>query len=362
MKILLIITKGDIGGAQSFILSLAEGLKLQGNEVVVAFGERGHLTEQLKEIGVKFFKLKNLRRSKNPLKMLAYIIELRRFVGKEGLDVVHFNSTNTLPGVLSIKLKKRKIKTIFTVHGLSILDENYQVNFFVKKLFKLYFHLFTRFIDKIVFVSKHNLEIAKNMSLISKGELIYNAISIKEDYFLLKEKARLELSRCINQGLQFDYVFGSVGRLAYQKNYIFLLKNWRDIKEIIPRAKLIIIGDGDKRKEYEKFIKSENLKDVFLPGEVKNAGRLVTAFDLFVLPSLYEGLSISLIESQFAKVPALASDVGGNKEIIGEINCYKLDDKDNFLAKIKEGVRYEDRRHLFDINKMVKEYIKIYEL
>lgn len=362
MKILLVITKADIGGAQSFVLSLAQGLKEKGEDVTVAFGEGEYLSTELDKLGVPYFRLKHLKRSYNPSNVFLLIKELKNILKQNNFKVMHLNSTNTLPGVLAAKLIKKKIKTVFTVHGLSVLDRNYKTSLISKKLFKAYFKFFLRFIDNIVFVSRYNYEAIKNEGIIKQGEVIYNGLNLNSSHFLERKEARANLEKLTGVSLQDVFVIGSIGRLAYQKNYSYILNNWQKIKQIKENAKLIIIGDGEKRKEYEKIIQESNLEeDVFLPGESREASKLLKGFDLFILPSIYEGLSISLIETQFAGIPALASDVGGNREVIGEDNCFSLENIDEFLEKIKNGVNFKDNKQMFYLDKMVRDYIKIYE-
>jgi glycosyltransferase involved in cell wall biosynthesis len=85
------------------------------------------------------------------------------------------------------------------------------------------------------------------------------------------------------------------------------------------------------------------------------------AFDVFVLPSAYEGLSISLIETLFAQVPALASNVGGNAEIIGEKNVYSSGDRKEFIEKLKNIRLSEGRSKEFSAEQMTKKYLEIYK-
>ncbi len=130
--------------------------------------------------------------------------------------------------------------------------------------------------------------------------------------------------------------------------------------KIKENAILIVVGEGKERKKLEGLIKGKNLKEkIFLIGEIKDASKYLTAFDLFVLPSRYEGLSITLIEALFAQIPILASDVGGNKEIVGE-NCV-FGNKKEFLEKIKESQFPKVKEKIFSLKNMVEEYLKIYQ-
>ena len=328
MKVLIIVTKAEIGGAQIFVLNLAQGLKNKGYEVSVAFGKGDFLSQELDKYGIKYFRLKNLERTNNLFSMFLFIKELKNLIDKEKFDIIHFNSSNTLLGVISAKLSKTKSETIFTIHGLSVLDPNNKSIFILKYIYKLYFKFFLSYVDKVVFVSKFNLEEIERQKILVKGFIVYNGLDLGPASFLNRAEAINELNKFINIDLSGSYLIGSVGRLAYPKNYEFLIQTWPEIKKNKPNAKLIIIGEGPERFKYEKLIKSLDLQnDIFLPGQMNYSSRVLKAFDLFILSSIFEGLSVSLIEAVYAGIPALASRVGGNEEIIGVNNCFILNNK-----------------------------------
>jgi glycosyltransferase involved in cell wall biosynthesis len=362
MKILLVITKAEIGGAQNFVLSLAKGFRNNGQDVSVAFGEGNYLPEELIKEKIPFFIIKSLKRSKNPFKIIHYIFELKKLINNENFDVIHFNSTNTLPGVISIKLSKNKPRTVFTIHGLSVMDPNYKTSFILKSFFRIYFKFFLSFINKTVFVSKDNFNEFIRQGIKKENIIIYYGLDLKSDYFFDRKNARIELGKLVNKNLEGVYLIGSIGRLAEQKNYNFIIKNWLELKKERNDAELLIIGEGPERDKYENMIKEFNIvNDILLPGEIKDASRLLKGFDLFVLPSAYEGLPISLVEVIFSGIPVLASDVGGNREIIGIENCFELNNEKEFIKKFKRIPVVNVDESLFAADFMVKDYINIYE-
>lgn len=132
------------------------------------------------------------------------------------------------------------------------------------------------------------------------------------------------------------FLIGSIGRLAYPKNFEFLIETVPDILQIRDDACCLIIGDGPEKEKYRSLIKKLGLeKHVYLVGEIQDAYQYLPGFDIFALPSRYEGLSITLIEALFAGVPILASRVGGNPELLdySEDQLHDLNDKSDFLDK-----------------------------
>ena len=361
MKILLVITKSEIGGAQVFALNLARGLKEAGEEVVVAGGAGDYLPKELNKLGITFKRFNNLTRSYNPLQTLKFISELKQYVLKEGFEVVHLNSTNALLGAWGLASLKTKPRLVFTVHGLSLLDSQYKSSALLRKAYRLFFRAAFKKLADIVFVSKLNLDYAHNSGLLkglkARSHLIYNGIEQRSDYYLNREEARRELG--LNEN---DYVYGSIGRLAYPKNYEFLINSHQALKEIKPGAKLVLIGEGPERVKYENLISLYKLEnEIILTGEIMEASKYLKAFDLFVLPSIFEGLSLSLIEVISAGVPAIASRVGGNEEIVGVENCFQLNDQADFLQLIKNVKLVKTNKEIFALERMIKEYLEVYK-
>lgn len=407
MKILIVITKSEIGGAQVFALNLAKGLKFLGEEVMVAGGPGDFLPFELSRAGIDFYRFKNLKRGFNPLKNLAFLRELKKYVKDNNFEVVHLNSTNALLGAWPLRCLKKKIpnlKIVFTVHGLSLIDGGHKAGFLVKKLFRAFFKLAFKKLDKIVFVSRLNLDFALSDKLLNKktarkATLIYNGLDIGEHYFVSRDIARKFLDKILKEreGLKVDsdlgnedvlrpdaFIYGSIGRLAYPKNYEFLIENHKKVLSFEPKAKLVIIGEGPERSKYEGLIKVYGLEaSVFLLGEMREASRYLQAFDLFILPSVFEGLSLSLIEARISGIKTLASRVGGNEEILGAKLCFNLNDGEDYLNKfrevlafnikedVKEGVNEKSGANLseggeeeelakFSARKMSEKYLEFY--
>lgn len=361
MKILLLITKGEIGGAQIFVSNLAKGIKdlsFEKNDVEIACGGGNFLGSFSQNNNIKFHNLKSLKRSFGFFDNINFFFDFINFLRKNKFDIVHLNSTNTLLGAISAKIVNRKIKTVFTVHGLSVLDPNYQASFFKKNIFRFFFNICFLFVDEVIFVSKSNFDFAKKNKLGKRISLIYNGV---ESNFLSKEDSRSFLFQKAKIIDSDCFLIGSIGRLAYPKNYEFLIENFDKILEIIPNAKLFLIGEGVERKKYEDIISRKFFKDsVFLLGEIFEASKYLKGFDLFVLPSIYEGLSISLIEALFSGIKVIASGVGGNGEIIGDNNCFELNNIDSFINLLKKNDNNYINRNKFLLEIMVNKYVDIY--
>lgn len=135
-----------------------------------------------------------------------------------------------------------------------------------------------------------------------------------------------EIARKIREelGWQDQYIIGHVGRFTYQKNHEFLIRVFRAVYEKNPNTRLLLIGVGPERKKIENTISDWNLSDAVQILEKRDdIHYLMQAFDCFVLPSLFEGLAIVLIEAQAAGCDCLISDVIPDEAVLTD-NVRKL--------------------------------------
>jgi glycosyltransferase involved in cell wall biosynthesis len=374
MKILYLITHPFIGGAQKYVLELIDGLKNKNLEIWLGTSQEGWLTEEVKKINIPVVLFKNLKRSLNPFKNLLLIFEIKNFLDKDRFDLIHLNNSNALLAALGTKISKNKAKTVFTLHGLSILHPNWKKSFFIKSIYYLIFKFCFLFLDKVIFVCQHDLNYALKIKLIKKEKsvLIYNGIL--EPKFLDKEIAKKEIEKMTGFSLENKKIVGTIARFEYQKNIDNLVKSVR----IINRKNIIflIFGNGPERKNIEKLIKNYNLKNIFLLGEIKNASHYLKAFDFFILPSRYEGFPLVVLEAMWAQLPIIATKVGGVPEMIenkkegiliesekpekAAKTIIQLIENQNLSQQIAEKA-YQKVKGYFLLEKMVEETFNLYQ-
>ncbi len=156
------------------------------------------------------------------------------------------------------------------------------------------------------------------LSFIPKERIVtlYNCIDIdlSEPHLLSREEARKALN------LPDDaFVFGTIGRLAHNKDQASLIHAFSLIKPYCPNSKLIIIGDGvlEERLKQQAHL-ADLTNDVTLTGFLPGGFQYMKAFDCFVLPSIQEAFGRVLIEAMIARLPIIASAVNGIPEVMGD--------------------------------------------
>lgn len=142
---------------------------------------------------------------------------------------------------------------------------------------------------------------------VRRGEVVIINNAIEVDRFRFDPDVRATIRAAL--GMEGKFVLGHIGRFEYSKNHLFLLDVFAALLRSEPRAALVLVGDGTRRDQIEGRIADLGLTDdVILTGVRSDIPDLLQAMDVFVVPSLYEGLGIVAIESQAAGLPTIVSD------------------------------------------------------
>jgi glycosyltransferase involved in cell wall biosynthesis len=337
-RILIIITKGEVGGAQEFVRSLVEPLRAEGFSVVVGCGQTGSIIEALAHENIPVEHFVNLRRANNPFAVALFALELKRYLDVFPVAIVHLNTSNTLAGALAAKLSRSKPKTCYTFHGLSVLHPSYRAPKVLKYLYFIFFRCFGMFVDCGVFVSQSDFDNPAATGLFKSRRIVMNGIRPPD--FLSRSEARAVLSRRIGVCLGDTLLIGSVGRLSYPKNYELLIDAFAQIRQMLPGIKALVVGDGPARQTYEdRAVNRGVANDLLFAGTIPGAAAILRAFDLFVLTSHYEGLPLSLLEAAYAGVPAVAPAVGGIPEILPPSQVYPPGNIEMFVRRCVDTLR-----------------------
>lgn len=316
--ILYLITQSELGGAQKYILDLCFSLKNDYN-LVVAFGEQGEqgeMAEKLKENDIQYYAIPSLLRKIDSQADFFALGEIIKLIKKVRPDIIHLNSSKiSVLGAMAIfrlklnpfwRFKINKTKIVYTAHGWVFHEPG--VNSLKYKKMERWT---ARFKDKIICVSQMDYDSALQEKIAPKDKLVMIHNGIAPINFLSREQARAEL------GLGPDeLVIGSIGNLYKNKGFEYLINATKILVDNGLKPKTIIIGEGEEREELENWIRQFRLeKYVILKGRM-DAAAYLKAFDIYVCSSVKEGLSYTIIEAMRASLPIVATNVGGNPELI----------------------------------------------
>ena len=309
MKILQVITRSELGGAQTVVVQLANRLSEQHDVVLVAGEGDGKMWEMVSP-RVTCVKSRYLQRALSPVQDFRAAVELRRIYRKHRPDVVHLHSSKA--GTLGRLVFPRK-RVVYTVHGFDSIRLAFRKFLLVERMLQ-------RVCGAIVGVSRYdenNLRaegISRNVTTVRNGIYKPDSSAVERlDVFGRYAKNVL----CI-------------ARMQPPKDPVLFIETAR----LLPQYGFIWIGNQES---------VEHLGDIpsnchFL-GNMVNAGAYCAQADIFMLPSNYEGLPMVIIEAMSCGKPVVASDVGGVSEIVrNDINGYTLPNNAELFAQKIEAI------------------------
>jgi len=320
--ILLMVTSQDWGGAQAYIFNLAQELKARNLPAIICAGGKGELGSRCHEAGIEFQELKWMARDINPINNLLSLFELTKLFRRLRPQAVHLNSSMMgVVGSLSAKLVKVP-RIVYVAHGWVF---NEQLPAWKKKFYIWIEKTSSSWKDVIICLFPDDEKLARDLRFKPREQIVTipNGIDVEkfEKQLLARDTARMALAarpmgvvETQNFASLQGAVVGTIANAYPPKNLIWYLDVCRAVHEQKPDFKFVIIGDGPQMDELRR--KHNELKQegyVLLAGRRMDAPQLFRAFDLFVLPSTKEGMSITLLEAMASHVPIIATDVGANQ-------------------------------------------------
>ncbi len=338
LKIIYVLTASGVGGAQRYVRDLAASLPKDRFEIKILTG--GGDLHWLSNRISPFFLVND---------WLA-VLELAAAFRRERPDIIHLNSSKAgVLGSLAAFIYNSamrpfgtpKAKVVFTAHGWVFNPANHPP-LMVRRTYALLHRAAGFFQDAIINVSKVDYEIAMRYRIAPPQKLctIHNGIDSNIS-FLNRETSREEILARLNPSPyppapegrgslnEIERLnphlpwIGSVGRLTKEKDYATLiLAVW-----LVPEVLCFVVGDGPEKTNLQLITKNLSSEGgsssggkltsrIFFVPPDGNDALLMKAFDVFVLPSIKEGLPYTLLEAGAASIPAVVTDAGGMGEVL----------------------------------------------
>lgn len=340
------------GGVLSALLQLCKFIDKEKFDVYIIHSKRDETPENYMSLFDKNIKLIYLpmRREVSFLEDLASLIKLIRLLKKEKPDVVHLHSSKAgVLGRIACRILGLK-KVFYSPHGFSFLRRD--ISLLKRNLFYLYERIASIFGGTIVTVSEDEFRYAKKIT--KNVVLIPNGIDLT-----LFEKVDIPIS---NKDLP---KIGTAGRITYARNPLFFSKCANFLKG---KGKFIWIGDGELRHILEA---SHN---IYITGWKSREESLmeIASLDIYIQPSLWEGMPIAVLEAMALGKPVVASDIIGNRDLVKHgINGFLAKEEEDFLRylellienpDLRTSMGEESRRlaEQFDMRRLIKQYEELY--
>lgn len=312
--------------------------------------------------------------SRKPFSFDNFLIflKLRRLLKENEYEIIHVHTplVSFITRIACFNIKPKKL--IYTAHGFHFYRGAPKINWLVYYTLE---KLASKFTDIIVTINSEDYENAKkffgeNSKIIEiKGVGVNIHTKKKSHKYLQNLKDSLNI-------LEEDFVISYIAELNDNKNQMFLLKNWYEIKNKIPNAKLLLIGEGKNKVKYIDYIQENNLKDINILGYRSDVEDILQISKVVTLLSLREGLPKSIMEAMSFGIPCVVSNTRGLRDLIlHNSNGYvvNLEDDNSLINSFSELKSNDKLYYIFKTNTLeriknysyeavMQEYQKVYGL
>jgi len=316
------------GGVETYLRQVVQNIDRNKFEIVIASPEKDALQQFCAENNVKHYVL-HMARGINLFEDIASVFRIGKLIKKEKPNLVHLHSSKA-GFVGRIAAKNAKCKSLFTPHGVSYLS----FTGFKRRVFFLLELFAKRFTYKILAISH------------SEANRCIHEIGVKEEniYVIPNSIALYDLSEPIPNKLaklEGAMKVGTIGRLTPQKNPLLYVDIAADVIKKFPGVHFYFLGAGyhdHLKKEVDERIKKHAIQKKFhliKMGDHATALNFLRQIDVFVLPSVFEGLPYALLEAMYEGIPCVVSKCEGNTDVIkNNINGFSCVAKEDYVEII----------------------------
>jgi glycosyltransferase involved in cell wall biosynthesis len=301
-KIIFILTGLDYAGAEAQVVQLAIGLQLRGWLVqVISMLKPSAYVEELNERGIELISLDMKKGISDP----RAIMKLRRIIKAFRPDIVH---SHMIHANLLARVTRLFVKIPVLVSTAHSNNEGGKVRMLLYRATDSLCEITTNVSQDAV-----NSYIQKKVCPENKIIFVPNGINLTRFNKNEKDSAiiRSEL------GLKDEFIWLAVGRIVDVKDYHTMVKAFADVLQDKKDCRLLIVGEGILRESIEEFARSLHIESqIKFLGIRKDIPRLMNASDAYVMSSIWEGMPMVLLEASASELPIVATDVGGNGEVV----------------------------------------------
>ena len=359
-NILHLIETSGPGGAENVLVSLAVSQKQLGHTVHVCLRKKGWLYDRLIEHQINVFIV--------PMDGYVNVIWLRvlgQFIQQNSINVLHCHEF-TMIFYGSLLAKKKRLSVIATFHGVKFYADRWYRRLMVRLASKR---------STFVAVSRDTGRVLCERVGVKADRvvLIENAIDLQK-YGGKSSKNQLKAEFGLNEKTK---IVGAIGSLYDVKGHIFLVRAAKLVLEKYPQVLFVIAGRGYLQEALTSEIESLEIADQFkLLGFCENIPEVLADLDIFAMPSISEGLPLTLLEAMASSLPVVVTKVGGMPEVIKDrLNGFIVDPKDEdglaekimiLLGDVERGVAMGKRnresvKEKYSLDVMVSRYISLYD-
>ncbi len=327
MKVLVEGMTSGRGGKESYIMNMFRAMNNQGIKFVfIAYDLHIAYEDELRKAEAEIVNLPPRKKG-----LFKFRSAVHGFFQKNQFDVVWAHKT-TLSSCEILEIAKEFNVPTRIIHSHSSANMGGKITYLLhiinkRRIFKLATdYLACSEVAAKWFYDDHDCVIVKNGFDISKYKYCQ----------AIRDKIRAQYN------LQDFFVIGHVGRFGIEKNHIKLLEIFSLYNQYVANSRLVLCGDGEERSNIETKIKELKLEGkVLLLGMVSNVNEILQSFDVFLMPSLFEGLPYSLLEAQATGLKCVVSNtVSKEADVLGWNEFVPLEAEEQVWVDIIRGIDY----------------------
>lgn len=357
-KVLYVVNAMNMGGLENFVMNIVRNIDLAKFDVEFLYCDniKSYFDDEIIKLGFKITKITS--RSSGIFKHLN---ELNKFFSENSFDAVHINYNSSLCFTVARAAKKSGIRNII-VHSHNSSAKKTLLHMIFKPFIAKYANMYFA-------CSKLAAEWMFTKKILDSGEvhIIKNAIDTKKYIYTPEKKTSVKEEL----GLGESIVIGHIGRFNYQKNHTFIIDIFEEYYSKNNNAKLLLVGIGERFDEIKEYVNKKNLSSVVVFAGLRNdIPNILSAMDCFLMPSLFEGLPVTLVEAQAAGLRCLVSDTITKEVALTDIiDYYSIEksakewaDRINVTGINSEKYNEIVKKSGFDISEELKVLGKYYNL
>lgn len=359
-KLLCLLSGMNAGGAETFLMKIYRQIDKDKYQMdfCINVKEKCFYEDEICAMGGRIFRIPPKSESVKEFKK-----QLAEIVRDNGYEYV-FRITSSAMGFMDLKVAKKAGAKVCVARSSNSSDGGGIKAFIAHRLGRA---LYGKYLD--VKIAPSNLAakytFGNKAVKYNKVSILHNAVDLNIFNFDKEERQRIRKEFEIGDK---EILVGHVGRFMRQKNHKFLIRVFKKICNRNPNAKLMLVGVGELEKDIKEQVKQLGLDEkVIFTGVRSDVPKLLSAMDVFVFPSFYEGMPNTVIEAQATGLPCVVADtITREANITGLVKYLPLDNIDNWaketLESIKQGrtdTKSDFIKNGYDIESVVQKFTRL---
>jgi glycosyltransferase involved in cell wall biosynthesis len=334
-RIAQIVTRMDVGGVPDHVLTLIGELRHDHNITLVTGEVDAYNAAALDALGIEVIRLPAFRRLPDPTRDAKLVMALARLMRERRFDLVHTHmSKAALAGAVAARLVRPRPRLVNTAHILGSIALS---NPMMRRLFGVYDRLLLGgATDAVIVVSEAIRERAIGLGVIPPARLHAVQNGILTDRFAVGPAEAAARRAEFGAGRE-DTLAVTVARLVPWKGIDLLIDALAILAPRRPQLRAVVVGDGPLRAELEGRAAARGMaRQLIFAGVRRDVPEILSAADIFVLPSVAEGMPIAVLEAMSAGLPVVATAVDGVPEVV-------LEDEVGLLVRTRDPAEFAGR-------------------